>query len=244
MLRSGAVKATLLLGLAVAATVASAQEPGSWFKFWSWLNSLNSADAAKHAVFLAQQMSPDAQRRRPAAEKAAKEMDTLNQAGGGFTLYKTVQMTETEMRAVLKGQDGHSWAETVLRLGPEPGYIISIQLYLVSDPVKLEPISTLSVPELWSPGQGEVFTHFPRHTTLRWNSVPFAASYQVQWDYQYGTTWASEDRREKWPSFETTETSYTFDFVGAQPGRWRVWALDIDGNPGPKSEWLEFRYTN
>ena len=32
-------------------------------------------------------------------------------------------------------------------------------------------------------------------------------------------------------------TSYTFNFVGAQPGRWRVWAIDVDESEGPRSEW-------
>jgi hypothetical protein len=36
---------------------------------------------------------------------------------------------------------------------------------------------------------------------------------------------------------------YTFDFVGAQPGRWRVWALDKNGKPGQKSPWWTFHYT-
>ena len=36
--------------------------------------------------------------------------------------------------------------------------------------------------------------------------------------------------------------SYTFDFVGAQPGRWRVWAVDVNGQKGPKSDWWGFSY--
>jgi hypothetical protein len=38
-------------------------------------------------------------------------------------------------------------------------------------------------------------------------------------------------------------TSWTFDFVGAQPGRWRVWAISSTGSPGPKSGWWTFTYT-
>ena len=36
---------------------------------------------------------------------------------------------------------------------------------------------------------------------------------------------------------------YAFDFVGAQPGRWRVWAAGSGKLEGLKSGWCEFRYT-
>lgn len=36
---------------------------------------------------------------------------------------------------------------------------------------------------------------------------------------------------------------YKFDFVGAQPGRWRVWAVDNEGREGEKSPWRTFTYT-
>ena len=31
--------------------------------------------------------------------------------------------------------------------------------------------------------------------------------------------------------------------IGAQPGRWRVWALDDKSVEGVKSDWCEFTYT-
>jgi hypothetical protein len=39
-------------------------------------------------------------------------------------------------------------------------------------------------------------------------------------------------------------TQYTFEFVGAQPGRWRVWAVDAGGKEGPKTGWWEFTFTH
>jgi len=41
-----------------------------------------------------------------------------------------------------------------------------------------------------------------------------------------------------------SSTTYTFNFVGAQPGRWRVWAVNGSGMPGSKSGWREFRFTS
>jgi hypothetical protein len=40
-----------------------------------------------------------------------------------------------------------------------------------------------------------------------------------------------------------TQPAATFQFIGAQPGHWRVWVVDAAGNPGPKSDWREFRFT-
>jgi len=36
---------------------------------------------------------------------------------------------------------------------------------------------------------------------------------------------------------------YKFEFAGAQPGRWRVWAVDKAGHEGEKSPWRTFRFT-
>ena len=38
-------------------------------------------------------------------------------------------------------------------------------------------------------------------------------------------------------------TTYTFDFVGKQPGRWRVAAVGAGGQVGPFSGWWGFVYT-
>jgi hypothetical protein len=35
-------------------------------------------------------------------------------------------------------------------------------------------------------------------------------------------------------------TTFTQGFVGAQPGRWKVWAVDSQGNDGPQSGWWTF----
>jgi len=40
-----------------------------------------------------------------------------------------------------------------------------------------------------------------------------------------------------------TGTTCRFSFVGAQPGRWRVQAVDGMGNAGPTSAWSYFKFT-
>jgi hypothetical protein len=41
----------------------------------------------------------------------------------------------------------------------------------------------------------------------------------------------------------TSSTEYFFNWVGAQPGRWRVWAIDASGREGPRTGWWVFVYT-
>jgi thiol-disulfide isomerase/thioredoxin/outer membrane lipoprotein-sorting protein len=103
--------------------------------------------------------------------------------------------------------------------------------------------ATLPAPKLVSPEDLSHFDHFPRTTVLVWRAVPGAAGYRVETDYQYSGKWWSEDHGKSY-AVEVTATTYIFDFVGAQPGRWRVWAFDARGREGAKSEWREFVYSH
>jgi hypothetical protein len=111
---------------------------------------------------------------------------------------------------------------------------------------KVVDIPRLPEPIQISPTDGSVFDHYPRTTTLTWQSVSGASSYSVevdcfnccgfnQWCSDIGETWHLIS------DIQTTE--YTFNWVGAQPGRWRVWAIDANGIEGYKSPWWEFVYT-
>lgn len=104
----------------------------------------------------------------------------------------------------------------------------------------------LGAPEQVSPAEGAVFNRYPRTTRVAWKPVKNAASYGVQVDCfgccakgQYcaevGESWYVQTGIEA--------TSFTFGFVGAQPGAWRVWAIDAEGKKGPPSPWRKFRYT-
>ena len=95
-----------------------------------------------------------------------------------------------------------------------------------------------------SPASGSVFSAYPRVTTLQWSAVPGAARYGVEVDCYHCC------QRDKWCSEVGGDVrsavvdglTYTFNFVGAKPGRWRVWALAPGGEAGPKSDWRDFRY--
>jgi serine/threonine protein kinase len=108
------------------------------------------------------------------------------------------------------------------------------------------PNTVPGVPAQLSPPDGSVFNNFPRTTTLTWQTVSGAATYAVEIDCFHccqANKWCT-DVGQTWQIVPNlTATSYTFNFVGAQPGRWRVWALNAAGQAGPKSGWWGFTYT-
>ena len=129
---------------------------------------------------------------------------------------------------------------------PAPGiHSVTIQVNDSSTPPQLRSATfTLEIldqptsftpPLQLSPCDGAVFDHWPRTTTVEWTPVPGAASYTVEIAYSDGT----------WHSSLTagiTGPSHTFEFIGAQPGRWRVKAVDPNGGETLYSPWRGFRY--
>jgi hypothetical protein len=97
----------------------------------------------------------------------------------------------------------------------------------------------LKTPVLVSPAKNTYFDHFPRTTTLAWKPVAFASGYKVEIEFYSDDIWTS------YKPHTVTAASYTFDFVGAQPGRWRVTALGkdtyTDSEPSP---WRIFVYNH
>ncbi len=99
--------------------------------------------------------------------------------------------------------------------------------------------NALPAPALVSPAAGATFSIYPRETALVWAAIPGAASYVVEWDYKGGDTWASEQRGTSGVMIRSSEPKASLNFIGAQPGRWRVWAIDSQGAEGARSEWRE-----
>jgi hypothetical protein len=98
----------------------------------------------------------------------------------------------------------------------------------------------LAVPRQLAPADGSVLDQFPRKLTLRWAALAGAANvkYEVEVEYQ-----EPDGKWTPYPAGKATgQTERELEFVGAQPGRWRVWAID-DGRNGPKSDWWTFRFT-
>lgn len=104
----------------------------------------------------------------------------------------------------------------------------------------------LPAPVQVSPDHRAVLRVLPRSTTLEWRPVPGAASYTVEVDFCDGRSRSLECfdpsalHRDHPPMTGITSTRYEFTFIGAQPGRWRVFAIDGQGRAGFKSRWRTF----
>jgi hypothetical protein len=106
-------------------------------------------------------------------------------------------------------------------------------------------VQILEKPTLISPLEGQIFSNYPRKTALVWTPVAGATGYVVTVD-------ACQDRQATsksiWQNVLKTivqTTSFTFNFVGAQPGRWNVFAID-NTNGHQQSDptaWNNFSYT-
>lgn len=108
------------------------------------------------------------------------------------------------------------------------------------------PCQRLPAPRQTAPRAGTKFHQIPRTTYFGWAAVENAASYGIEvdcmhccvqgrWCSDVGMTWHLKDN--------LTATEYAHDFVGAQPGRWRVWAFNSCSGKGRLSGWWEFEYT-
>ncbi len=102
---------------------------------------------------------------------------------------------------------------------------------------------TLSAPILIAPADQADFNVYPRTTHCSWKPVEGATAYLLQWDYYSNGAWHSEAKKMGDFGTMTTATELSFDFVGAQPGRWRVWPFNAKGERGVPSEWRVFRYS-
>ena len=107
------------------------------------------------------------------------------------------------------------------------------------------PFVNLVAPIQLSPADRTELDYYPRDTKLEWQPVDGAVSYAVEIDYCSGRETHIHDCVNPQPLAKVTDiltTSHEFKFVGAQPGRWRVWAIDKKGEEGFKSPWRTFFY--
>lgn len=147
--------------------------------------------------------------------------------------------------------------ETPMNIAPETKAELGVLLHrtkaaaetAISESEKVRGVN-LTAPVQSSPANKTVFDYYPRVTKLKWSPVEGAVSYSVEVDYCEGGMGKKPvcvnpqplTLKSNVPSSGILSTTYEFNFVGAQPGRWRVWALDKDGREGFKSPWRGFVY--
>ena len=98
-----------------------------------------------------------------------------------------------------------------------------------------------ATPATISPADGAVLGYFPRTVSLVWSAVsdPSGVTYRVDVQANGGGWFGLPTRC---PGAITGQMC-SFDFVGAQPGRWRVAAVDGAGNVSAYSAWSYFEFT-
>lgn len=106
-------------------------------------------------------------------------------------------------------------------------------------------VKGLPAPVLLTPADGTTFNKgFPRNTLFTWAAVPGAKKYVVE---LMACSNGKPNDCFVWPVDKpkhiVASTSFTFGFVGAQPGKWRVTAIGANGVTGTPSEWWTFRYS-
>jgi hypothetical protein len=103
----------------------------------------------------------------------------------------------------------------------------------------------LDTPTLVSPVDGQVFSNYPRRTALSWKPVGGATGYFVTVDCCLDRQVSPASKWQNVLKGTVQDTSLTFDFVGAQPGRWSVMAIDnTNGHQqSATTSWRNFSYT-
>lgn len=98
-----------------------------------------------------------------------------------------------------------------------------------------------SAPTLLEPADAVTLTAYPRHILLKWEPMVEAARYVVEVQAQDPETgeWFPHSYQSRWT---TAESSQAIEFIGDQPGRWRVVAIAGDNTRSRPSEWHEFFY--
>ena len=172
----------------------------------------------------------------------------LSESRGSYIVDRYYKGWRWKVRAIVAG----TWREwspertfdvEPLNMDPEGSKSRPEQITELSTPVQTSPLTELSAPVQISPPDGMVYSHYPRCTDLVWEEAPGAASYTIEVDFYSSGTWITDTGKPYILVSNIKATAYSFDFVGAQPGRWRVWAVTADHKEGPKSGWMEFRFT-
>ena len=111
------------------------------------------------------------------------------------------------------------------------------------------PSNVPGMPQLTSPTDKSIFTQYPRKTTLKWSTgsgekpITYLLEMQYSWSGDYTAFGSWQEGDYQGIVIPVNTTIYSFDFVGAQPGRWRVKAINQYG-VSEWSEWWYFRYTS
>jgi len=98
------------------------------------------------------------------------------------------------------------------------------------------------VPVITGPPDGRQFDTYPRNAFLQWKLVEGSKRYlvEVELGLEADGTWMPAP-----PGLNrmfSKVNSLQISFPGAQPGRWRVWAINEDNVRSEPSDWSHFEF--
>ena len=130
---------------------------------------------------------------------------------------------------------------TLLRTTFRPAPATSSPLAAAHDADTSEPFS-LRQPVQRFPADGAIFQFYPRILDLTWDPVLSAVRYRVEAQFGNGPNRDSQTWTSMWIR-DAAENRLRMSFVGAQWGRWRVWAINANGEESSSSDWSFFYFT-
>jgi tetratricopeptide (TPR) repeat protein/thiol-disulfide isomerase/thioredoxin/outer membrane lipoprotein-sorting protein len=222
---------------------------------WAYL-SLNQPEKALPDLNRAIELTPDfikAHENRGSAHlKLKQHKDAIADFTAAIELAPTQWQFEqrAQARAAIGDQEGAAEDRKLGAALNKPAVVGGLIEGVPPAPPAMTPLKpsdaideSLAAPELVLPADQVVFDSYPRKTVCEWKASPGAVSYVLQWDYQFDGLWRLDQQNGEGFGYAVNGTTYAFNFVGAQPGRWRVWPVGASGTRGKPSEWRTFRYT-
>ncbi|MCB9452133.1 MAG: SH3 domain-containing protein [Anaerolineaceae bacterium] len=178
------------------------------------------------------------------------EGDLLNvRSGPGTTFSRVAQLSNGALVTLVEGPrsgEGFTWWRVRTASGIDGWVVQEADGVQTLIPVAAGPpvgaSSLLPAPTPLLPANGTVYNIFPRTTTLVWSPVDGATVYIIEIESCLPGTNPLVCEPYITTNVLSNQTSYTFSFVGAQPGRWRVWAVDVSSQEGAKSDWWTFTH--
>lgn len=119
--------------------------------------------------------------------------------------------------------------------------IVALFWYWPAIEKRLELGFSNATPALVNPPDAVTLTAFPRLIAFEWRPLPDAVRYIVELELQEPTSgeWFPHPYDAK---SSTGDTTLSIEFIGDQPGRWRVTAVSNTGERSLPSAWREFIY--
>jgi CubicO group peptidase (beta-lactamase class C family) len=124
--------------LALAQTNIPSTNPGKLLQ--GWLDTFNAGDVERRAKFIGEHYADSVLQGAKPEQMARRMLRFREMVGGGFDLYKVMQSSDTEIKAVLKEKGGFGWAQIRIQVdAAKPDRITALDLDQVPTPAEARP---------------------------------------------------------------------------------------------------------